>query len=311
MSLSPANDRRLLVVTLSNIGDLVLTTPVFEALAQNFPGVPIDVLGDARSIELLRAAPYAGEFFVRAKRAGWLAQWQLLRRMRRRRYEVIVDLRTPVLPWLLRARHRCINRRSTPADIHAVLDHYAVIRALVEPVHPPLCRLYVAADAAAVAARMTCVLSGKRWLAVAPGANWPGKKWPSSYFRELLILAKPYVDGVIVLGSAADASDCTTLQEAGLPMLETAGATSLTVAAALIARASLFIGNDSGLGHVAAALGVPSLTLFGHGRPQRYRPWGEQARVIMAPQAKLSLLEPKTVLAELTAALNRIPVPAP
>lgn len=300
-------DSRLLVITLSNIGDLVLTTPVLEALAAYFPGLLVDVLGDARSIELLRAAPYVGELFVRDKRAGWLSQWQLLRRLRRRRYELIVDLRTPFLPWLLRARQRRTNRTRTSVERHAVLDHYAVIRSLVQRDQPPPCRLYVAADAVAVANRMTCVLPGTRWLAIAPGANWAGKKWPKEYFRDLLILARPHIDAVIVLGSAADTADCAPLREAGLPMLETAGATSLTVAAALLARACLFVGNDSGLGHVAAALGVPSLTLFGPGRPARYRPWGEQARVLLAPEAKLALLEPGVVLNEMVAALAAAP----
>ena len=136
-------------------------------------------------------------------------------------------------------------------------------------------------------------------IAIGPSAKWPGKKWPAAYYRELLTLAAGYFDGAIVLGSAADAEDCARVCEAPMPTLQTAGVTSLSVAAALISRAEFFVGNDSGLGHMAAAVSVPSLTLFGPGQPARYRPWGPQARVMLAPAQDLSRLSPAMVLQEL------------
>ena len=291
---------RLLVVTLSNIGDLVMTTPVFEALNQAFPGRAIDCLGDARSCELLAPAPYIGDIFIRDKRAGLFKQLTLLGRLRRRRYRLIADLRTPLIPYLLRAGRRLIKSRTDIPGIHAVEEHFNVLRGLV-PIDAaiPTCRIYLDAHAQARAGELLSALPGTRWLAVAPGANWPGKKWPDTHYQALLRTAAPLFDAALIVGSRDDAADARRLTDVGLPILNTVGQTDLALAAALLARAQAFVGNDSGLGHIAAAVGVPSLTLFGPGRPARYRPWGDKAQVLIAPDLDLQRLTPAQVLEQL------------
>ena len=293
---------RLLVVTLSNIGDLVMTTPVFEALSHTFPGQPIDCLGDARSCELLAAAPYIGDIFIRDKRAAWSEQFALLLRLRRRRYRLIADLRTPLIPYLLRGERRLIKSRTNRPGIHAVEEHFETIRAVLssDTAIPP-CRLHLGATAQARAAALLETLPGECWLAIAPGANWPGKKWPAAHYQALLQSMPGLFDGVIIVGSPNDVDDARTLTDAGLPAVNAVGQTDLPLAAALLARAHVFVGNDSGLGHMAAAVGVPSLTVFGPGRPQRYRPWGNKAEVIMAPDADLARLTPDAVCERLRA----------
>ena len=87
--------------------------------------------------------------------------------------------------------------------------------------------------------------------------------------------------------------------ELNLPCLDVSGRTTLNTAAALLARASVFVGNDSGLGHMAAALSIPTLTLFGPGEPQRYRPWGPHARIMLAPNRNLNELSVAAVATEL------------
>jgi len=74
-----------------------------------------------------------------------------------------------------------------------------------------------------------------------------------------------------------------------------AGETGLLEATAVLARASVFVGNDSGLGHLASAVGTPTLTLFGPGQPERYRPWGEQARWLTSPENDLNRLSAEDV----------------
>lgn len=299
--MNDAGRARLLVITLSNIGDLVLTTPVLETLAARYPDSRIDVVGDARSIELLAAAPWAGTLYCRDKRAGVVAQLALLRTLRRTRYRAIADLRTPLLPWLLRAKRRLIKHGPAPAGMHAAADHFRVLAPLQAVDTPPWCKLHLARDAQAEADERLRTLPGRRWLALAPGANWPGKRWPIEHYRALLDLARDDFDAAIVIGSAGDAEASTTLGQAALPLLFAVGDTRLPVAAALIARAALFAGNDSGPGHIAAALGVPTLTMFGPGNPQRYRPWGPYTALALAPGGVLTELTPAAAYAALTA----------
>ena len=295
----PVEQERLLVITLSNIGDLVLTTPIFEALSQRFAGYPIDIVGDRRSIELLAHASYVGEIFIFQKRGGWRAHLALLRQLRRRRYAAVVDLRTAYIPYLLRAALRLHKPTRRTPGLHAVREHYSALAAIEPAPSPPECRLYLPAASVDAARSLLTALPGRLWLALAPGANWPGKQWPREHFRTLLTHAASRFDGVIILGSAADERDAAALSETTLPVLNVAGRTDLCTAAALIAQARAFLGNDSGLGHIAAAMQVPTLTLFGPGDPARYRPWGKQAQIACAPDQDLSRLLPSTVFAVL------------
>lgn len=295
---------RLLVVTLSNIGDVVMTTPVFEALASAYPNTLIDIFADARSAALLTPAPYAGEVFLYHKLAGWRARGVLLHALRRRRYRVVVDLRGPILGYLLRADVRLRKPHSRSPGRHAVQEHFAALAPLLPGLGPPPCRLYPSALSTSAAAKLLTALPGRQWLALAPGANWPGKKWPRSHYRALLELAAPHFDGAILLGSAQDTDDIAALADLTLPTLVTGGITDLGTATALLAQARAFVGNDSGLGHIAAAMGTPSLTVFGPGDPTRYRPWGTHAHIVLAPQEDLPALAPQQVWLALQALLN-------
>ena len=84
-----------------------------------------------------------------------------------------------------------------------------------------------------------------------------------------------------------------------LPVLDLRGQTTLTQVAAVLSKADLFVGNDSGLGHIASGVGVRTITLFGPGSPQRYRPWGDKGEVIVGPRENLNNLQWQTVFKRL------------
>ncbi len=148
-------------------------------------------------------------------------------------------------------------------------------------------------------------------MALGPGANWEPKIWPATAFRQLIGVLSSQFDGVILLGGPGDAERCATVaQDSPLPCLNLAGETGLLEAAALLARAQLFVGNDSGLGHLASAVGTPTLTLFGPGQPERYRPWGEQAHWLCSEANELPRLDVATVAASIAAITASHPPPA-
>lgn len=286
---------RALFITLSNIGDAILTTPVLQALHAACPGHHIDIVADPRSAEVFQHCPYGGELFLLHKRRGWAGRAVLVRQLRQRPYDIIVDLRTEVLAYLLRAGRRYTRLRAPRVSGHAVWRHLAVIQPLL-PGSPPATRVWLSADERALAGRMLARLPGQRWLAVAPGANWPGKIWPFPHYQELLVRLRDQFDAVIICGGPKDFATAAELTRSSpLPALNLAGATSLLQAAAALERAAYFVGNDSGLGHLAAAAGAPTLTLFGPGDPERYHPWGAGAQWLCAPERDLKRLSPQTV----------------
>lgn len=300
--------RRLLLVTLSNIGDLVMTTPLLEALHLSYPEHLIDVVADPRSSELVMPCPYLGRLIHKDKKAGWHGSWALLRTLREQSYDVAVDLRTAFLTLLIRCGQRGIKRRGSAAGAHAVEHHFTALRPILGPhAEIPPARLWLDEAARRAADGLLSGLPGERRLAVAPGANWPGKIWPVEHYAALIEQLSGAVDSVIVVGSNADRALGDRLAAvAALPLVNLAGATTLLEAAACMAAARAFVGNDSGLGHMAAALAVPTLTVFGPGRPERYRPWGKRAAVVLAPNEDLGALKPAVVAQVLREHLERI-----
>ncbi len=295
--------QRILFITLSNIGDVVLTTPVLERLHQCYPGAVIDILTDARAREVLEHCPYRGEILLKQKRAGWRGLVRLVRTLRRTRYEAIVDLRTDGLAYLLRARRRYTKWGARPLGAHAVEDHMGVITALGGAIPPT--RIWLNAELEDYAATQLDALPGQRWLSLGPGANWPPKIWAAQRFRELVTLTKDTFDAVILLGGPNDRERAAEVaQDCALPCLNLCGETSLLQAAAVLARARVFAGNDSGLGHLASAVGTPTLTLFGPGRPLRYHPWGPHCAWIVTEDQNLDSLSAQNVAERLHTLLD-------
>ncbi len=293
--------RHILVITLSNIGDAVMTTPVLEALHRRYPQAMIDLVTDRRSSEVFTHCPYRGRIVFKEKRAGWRGTLKLVRELRRMRYDLIVDLRTDGLAYLLRARRRLTKWRCRPRGPHAVERHMGVI-AILGGLDIPPTRIWLAPELERDAAQRLRPLPGGRWLALGPGANWAPKIWPAERFRALIAQLSDAFDGVILLGGPGDAERCREVaRDCPLPCIDLAGHTALLEAAAVLARTTVFVGNDSGLGHLAAAVGTPTVTLFGPGEPQRYHPWGARARWLTSPENDLNRLSAETVAAEVRA----------
>ena len=289
----------ILVITLSNIGDAIMTTPVLEALHRRYPQAMIDLVADRRSSEVFSHCPYRGRIVLKDKRAGWRGTLKLVRDLRRTRYDLIVDLRTDGLAYLLRARRRFTKWQCRPRGPHAVERHMGVIAALGVLDIPPT-RIWLTPELERNATRHLRPLPGDRWLALGPSANWEPKIWPAECFRALIAQLRDSFDGLILLGGPGDTERCrAVVRDCPLPHVDLAGRTGLLEAAAVLARASVFVGNDSGLGHLASAVGTPTLTLFGPGEPRRYHPWGVQARWLTSPGNDLQRLHAEAVAEEI------------
>jgi heptosyltransferase III len=296
----------ILCITLSNIGDAVLTTPVLELLRRAYPQATFDLVGDARSIEVFTNLPGLRDGFLKDKSALRRGSIALLRSLRRRHYELVVDLRSPYFGYLLRGRRKvCTPWRRNPWPTHAAERHVAVLHPVLGAQPAPPVQLWLPPSGSGPAAERMGRLPAP-CLAVAPGANWAGKTWPAAHFRTLLHALAPNVGSLLLLGSKAERELCEQLMvDLPLPHWNAAGETSLLETAACLRQTALLIGNDSGVGHLAAAVGIPTLTLFGPGQPERYRPWSTQAHWLVAPGQDLQQLQPAEVAQVVRGLLSR------
>lgn len=282
-------DSRILLITLSNIGDAVMTTPVLQALHDKFPGTKIDIVADRRSSEIFLNCPYRGEIFHKEKRKFLRGSVVLVNSLRNRKYELIVDLRTDGLVYLLRAKKRLGKWQGKSYGPHAVEQYMGIIRSLHGDREIPDCCLWPGAAEKNYAREVLGQYYGKKILGLGPGANWSGKIWPLHNYPVLMDAVKDDFNAVVLLGDERDRQLSRELGAGSLPaVINLCGRTSLLQATAILKQTRVFIGNDSGLGHLASAVKVPTITIFGPGQPQRYRPWGAQASWLVGRDQDIS-----------------------
>ncbi len=208
----------------------------------------------------------------------WLPLWALAAG---RVWDLVVDLRGSAIAWLVLARRRAVMRGGRRPG-HRLLH---IARALgVSPAPRP-----VAWWSGDDAARAAALLPEKPFLALGPTANWRGKLWPAERWvalaQALTAPGGPLPGAPIaVLGGPGEAERAMARPAlAALPdATDLVGRLSLPEAAAALSRAALFAGNDSGLMHLAAAAGAPTLGLFGPTPASEYAPVGPRARAVLA-----------------------------
>lgn len=276
---------RILFLTSTRIGDAVLSTGALAWLLDRHPAATVTVACGAAPAPLFRRAPGVERVLAIVKRPGgghWLRLW---RDVAGRRWDLVVDLRGSVIAWTLRADHRIVHRPD-PTLRHRIVQ----ISELMGAPHPLSPRLWI--DPAAHEEAAHLLPPARPVLALAPSANWEQKRWPGDRFAGLAHrLTRP--EGplagarIAVFGAAEERADLAPLLST-LPTERTVdliGRGDLRSVAACLARADLFVGNDSGLMHIAAATGAPTLGLFGPSRTEHYAPWGPRAAAVRTAES--------------------------
>lgn len=275
----------ILFITSNRLGDAVLSTGALAHVMEKWPGVPVTVACGPLPAPLFEAVPGVARV-IRLEKGSYARHWRrLLRACALTRWDLVVDLRNSLVSRLLLARKRIIAKPSR------VLRHKVVeLAELVDAAPPPAPRLAVSQADAARAAELMGGLGPI--LALGPAANWRGKTWRAERFAELA--QKLTAEGgplagarVAVFAAGHERAQVDAVLEA-IPVgrrLDLVGLPGLPLTAACLARCRLFIGNDSGLMHMAAAVGCPVLGLFGPSRDEVYAPWGPLCRVVRTPES--------------------------
>jgi len=273
---------RILFVTSTRIGDAVLSTGLLDHLIRTHPDARVTVACGPVAEGVFARMPNREKTIVLVKKrlsAHWLGLWA---EVARTRWDLVVDLRGSALAWLVPARRRAVMQGGRRAG-HRI-GHIAETLGLPRP--PPPVAWFSQADAARAAA----LLPGDGpFLALGPSANWSGKVWPPERFVELFRALTapggplPGARAVVLAGPGAQEAAMVAPVLAALPeALDLTGRLQLPEVAAVMARCALFVGNDSGLMHLAAAAGTPTLGLFGPTPASEYGPIGRAARAVLA-----------------------------
>ena len=279
---------RILFITSNRIGDAVLSTGLLGHLVETHAQARFTVACGPVAAPLLRAVPRLDRLIPLTKRSfarHWLSLWLACVGTR---WDLVVDLRNSAVGRLVPSRRLAVHRKVP--GVHKVQELAAVLD--LSP--PPAPRLWIDERARAEADRL--LPPDTPFLAIGPTANWLGKEWPAERFAALARrLTAP--DGVLpgarvaVFAAGSEVERARPVLAAlGDAAIDLTGRTDPLTAAACLERASLYVGNDSGLMHIAAAVGTPTLGLFGVGFPDVYGPWGGRTAAVVTAEPRDALL---------------------
>lgn len=310
---------RILFITATRIGDAVLSTGLLDHLTRTHPHAKVVVACGPAAEGVFARMPNRAWTIVLEKRR-WRLHWlDLWRQVAGSRWDLVVDLRASAFAWTVRAKRRVVAKGGRQPG-----HRLGQLGALLGLDPPPLPVAWFAPADLERAASLLAAIGPEqgpqeRWIALGPTANWARKVWPPERFVALYrALSAP--DGplpgarAVILGGAGrqEAAMAAPVAAALGPRaaLDLTGRLSLPEAAALLSRCALFVGNDSGLMHLAAATGIPTLGLFGPSRAEEYAPAGRRAAFVAAPGSPALDSMPGLTVEAALAAAERLLAPA-
>lgn len=273
--------QKILILRFSSLGDIVMTTAAIRCLRNAFPAAQIDMVVREEFVDLLTGNPNLNHVMGFPRDGGISGLQELLVTINRERYDLVYDahasLRTRLLYPFIRARYQVTFKKKYLRRSLAllfklpILDSRRFLEKFVDPVRrfgvqydggPPE---VVVSQQALENLRHQTGIQKSNWIALVPSAQWPGKRWSVQRFRDLAQrLLRETSMRLLVLGGAQD-TFCRDIVS-GLPedrYLNLQGQLTLAGSIAAMSLAEFAIANDTGLMHVADALGIPSVLIFG------------------------------------------------
>lgn len=295
----------ILVVGPAWVGDMVIAQSLFKTLRRMNPECGIDVLAPRWTLPLLRFMPEVRngiELPLGHGELGLRVRYRLGRALRRKGYDLAIvlprSLKAALVPfwagiprrvgyrgemrWGVLTDLRRLDPKRTPRQAEQFIA-LALPRDDPPPSDVPVPQLTVPTGAGeAVLAALGLARPERPLLVLAPGAEFgPAKRWPAESFAELARRKAQAGWAVWILGSPRDAEVAAQVQGgSGGVCVDLTGHTTLDQAVALIGLADAVVSNDSGLMHIAAALGRRQVALFGPSDPAKTGPLNDKARVI-------------------------------
>ena len=272
--------KNILIIKLDDAGDMVYATPVFKLIKQKYPESKTTLWCKNATSELIKHDPFL-DFIITKKE-------QL-----EQKYDLILDLRGnieslkyaflhPPKIRLDRGTIRLKNKLKGQHP-HEIQTNFEIIKILIDDAHTELQpEIYYSKYEENLAQKYIAENNLEKFAVLHVGANKKLRKWPLENYAALAnILKNQYQLDLIFVGNTQDMEDIAQVKSRlEFKTYAVAGNFSWTQYAALVKKAALFVGNESGPLHVAAAMGTPLVGLFGPGEPRIFYPYGEKSTFV-------------------------------
>ncbi|MCM8760760.1 MAG: glycosyltransferase family 9 protein [Candidatus Omnitrophica bacterium] len=276
--------KRILVITLSNVGDIILTTPVISTLKNEFPGARIDVLVGPQGKDIFEKDPAVIKLMIYDKHSSLAAKRRIQLRLKNLRYDMVVDLKNTIFPLLISPKYRTSTVQRFPAPVvHSMDRHLYRLKSL--GVKDPQRRPYIyipAEDDEYISGLLKSEGVPEPMVVVNAAAKSHLKRWMPEGFAEVCDrLAGECKASIIMIGLKEDADIVAAITaRMKTKPFNFVGKTNIRQLASLLKRSRLLITNDSAPLHLGCAVGTKVLAIFGPTDPKKYGPTGELDSVI-------------------------------
>ena len=273
---------RLLFITSNRLGDAVLSTSVLRHYVETYPGIKVTVACGPVAAPIFEAVPNLERIIEMPKQKRGGHWWKLWKSVVLNWWDIIVDLRGSATAYVLPGAKRVVLSGNDDR-IHRV-EQMAQLIGVKTPLFP---KIWLHKESVNRASKLLPLKVDMPVLAFGPTANWGGKTWPIELFAQLfaqLTRADGLFPGahLLILGAPGEQNIASPLIN-GIPENRRTvvfGSESLLTIQGCLENVDAYIGNDSGLMHMAAASGTFTLGLFGPSRPENYAPYGSDTAYV-------------------------------
>lgn len=270
--------KNILFITSTRLGDAVISTGILNHLLQTYPTAKFTIACGSVAAGIFERMPQCKQVLIMEKQRYDLHWLKLWKQCVLQPWDLIVDLRGSAISYALWAKKRIVIRGGR------IKEKRVEYLARAFHLHPaPLPVMWIGQADKATAKHY---LPDHTYIALAPTANWTGKIWDINRF---ILLAKklhvliPQSQFAVFYGPGQQEYEIARpLLNSNLPVVDVGGDFTLAQVAAMFLQCKGFVGNDSGLMHLAAACGIPVLGLFGPSQVLEYAPSGVKAMAVQA-----------------------------
>ena len=291
---SQSDVRTVLFITSSRIGDAVLSSGLLKFVHEHYPNAKVTICCGPLATSLFEGYPNL-ERIIPIKKQKYNKHWfNVWRAVFGQKFDVVIDLRNSIVSRFIPAKVRHIYGGHIDKSQHKVMQNAQVMKLSGEDVYNPA--LWFTQEQMSKARGI--ISDEGAVLAVGPSANWAGKTWPSERFIEV-------IDWMISDGGLMERARVAVFAAPGEEEVANTVLNSIPedkridviakadpgTAAACLSLCNFYLGNDSGLMHCAAAVGVPTIGVFGPSYPHLYAPWGGHCSYVSTPETFDELID--------------------